>query len=80
MLEPDWTRLSTTPLAGRQRDYPHLRAAALSGNPLLPARGGEEKSRHAFARKLNNTQVEVPVLHQSYDLAQLRAVQVFAHT
>jgi metallo-beta-lactamase family protein len=30
---------------------------------------GEEKSMHAFAKKLNNTQVEIPVLHQSYDLA-----------
>jgi metallo-beta-lactamase family protein len=29
---------------------------------------GEERSMHAFARKLNNTQVEMPALHQEYDL------------
>jgi metallo-beta-lactamase family protein len=29
---------------------------------------GEEKSMHVFAEKLNNTQVEIPALHQSYDL------------
>ena len=30
---------------------------------------GEEESMQAFAKKLKNTQVETPVLHQSYDLA-----------
>jgi len=29
---------------------------------------GEEKSMHAFAKKLKNTQVEMPALHQSYNL------------
>ena len=29
---------------------------------------GEEKSMHAFAKKLKNTHVEVPALHQTYDL------------
>jgi metallo-beta-lactamase family protein len=29
---------------------------------------GEEESMQVFARKLKNTHVEMPVLHQSYDL------------
>jgi metallo-beta-lactamase family protein len=29
---------------------------------------GEEESMQAFAKKLKNTQVEIPALHQSYDL------------
>lgn len=29
---------------------------------------GEEDSMHAFAKKLKNTQVEMPALHQTYDL------------
>ena len=29
---------------------------------------GEEKSMHVFAKKLKNTHVEMPVLHQTYDL------------
>ena len=30
---------------------------------------GEEESMHIFAKKLKNTHVEMPVLHQTYDLA-----------
>ena len=29
---------------------------------------GEKDSMHSFARKLKNTQVEMPVLHQTYDI------------
>ena len=29
---------------------------------------GEEKSMHAFAKKLKNTQVEMPALHQEFTL------------
>jgi metallo-beta-lactamase family protein len=29
---------------------------------------GEQESMHSFAKKLKNTHVEMPVLHQEYDL------------
>lgn len=42
---------------------------AQTGNPKTTFLvHGDEKSMHVFAEKLDNTQVEIPALHQSYDL------------
>ena len=41
-----------------------------TGNPKMTFLvHGELKNMQAFAGKLNNTQVNMPTLHQSYDLA-----------